>query len=192
MINLNRDSSVTKYFLKFALISILAVSTTSFADYDYGKSTHFKNEQQSLKAIHEKNSLRGSWKVMVSPILLTNPDGTTIDLSYSPAVTNYNLFTFGGGVIGTDEIGNSVALGDWQPLGNQKFEVGFTQPTSDGGKNSMYIIHSIITMSDDGKTFSGNFTNNLTDAKGNLLTTIDGHVNASRMINLNSVNNSHY
>jgi len=191
MINLNRDSSVTKYFLKFALISILAVSTTSFADNDYGKSTHFNNEQQLLKAFHEKNSIRGSWKATVLPILLTNADGSTVDLSNSPAIINYNVFTLGGSVVGSDDIGNAVAFGDWQPLGNQKFETGFTQPTSDGGKGSIYTIHAIFTLSDDGKTFSGNFTNNLTDAKGNLLMTLDGHVNATRMINIAPVNKNY-
>lgn len=121
-------------------------------------------------ADRQAQSLAGSWIVTVIPDLETGV----------PPFINYNAHTKDGIVIGSNETGHA-SIGTWIRTGGKQFATTFMGFEVYEGQTIHYKVRAAVELSRDSEEFTGPFVNEISDDEGNVLFTITGTVQATRM-----------
>jgi len=127
--------------------------------------------QSSLKGgERDADSLAGSWIINVIP-------DPAIGV---PPFINYSVMTGDGRVINSNESGH-VSVGEWIRTAVNRFAVTFMGSDVSDGQLSPYKVRGTVELSQDGEEFTGPFVTDIFDADGNLVFTITGTIQATRI-----------
>ncbi len=127
--------------------------------------------QSSLASTtRQPNGLVGSWTVTVT---LDPATGMT------PFVA-YNAYTRDGAEIGTTATGHPL-FGRWTKIGSNQFATTFKGAEVYDGELLHYKVRKELELSPDGTEFTGPCVVDMYDVDGNLLATISGTVQATRI-----------
>lgn len=83
----------------------------------------------------------------------------------------------------TNPIEGNVCLGVWQQTGPRSYTLKHPSWYFDTNGNLLgtVVIHETITLSPDGNSFTGSYTDDVYDVSGNLLEALSGQLEASRI-----------
>ena len=134
-----------------------------------GTSIVYAQSRQVEKG-RANQSLAGAWMVIAT---IEDPSGI-------PPITNPAVMTQDGLIINSNETGNT-AIGVWAKANDNQYATTFTGFEVSEGQTIQYKIRATLTLSKDGQTYTGPFVNEIFDSAGNLLFSITGVVNGTRM-----------
>jgi hypothetical protein len=152
--------------MKFKVFLVVVV----FALVAVGASVVYAQSTDPMSETRNPHTLVGSWKVAVIPDQATG---------MSPFVV-YNAYTKDGVQIGTTETGH-LLIGQWTRTGSNRFAGTYMGAEVYDGLLVHYKLRKALELSRDGDEYSGPYVVEVFDVDGNLLATIPGTLQGTRI-----------
>jgi len=127
-------------------------------------------QSRLASADRDARSPVGSWIINIAP----DPETGV------PPFVNYCANTKDGRVINSNEAGHT-SIGEWSRTASNQFAVTFMGSEMSDGQTTPYKVRSTVELSQDGEEFTGPFVTEVFDAAGNVIFTITGTIQATRI-----------